>query len=146
MEQIPLVCRLVKTLADNLSIPVTCKIRIFPGDIAPTIAYAKALEAAGCSLLAIHPRTRTQKEEILADWEKIRAIKQSINIPLFVNGDLWHAEDVRLSLSALCSTLSSALCSAFSSALSSGPLSLLLCCILLCRCVSAANSRGPMAT
>jgi tRNA-dihydrouridine synthase 1 len=32
----------------------------------------------------------------MADWEKIRAIKESIQIPVFVNGDLWHAEDVRL--------------------------------------------------
>ena len=52
-----LVGQLIATLRDNLSIPVTCKIRVF-SDIKRTVDYACFLEAKGCSILTVHGRTR----------------------------------------------------------------------------------------
>lgn len=94
MDHLPLVRRIVSAMASSLAIPVVCKIRRFT-DPAKTLLYGKMLEEAGCSLVAIHPRTREQKEEVLADWNAARALKAALNIPVVVNGDLWHSEDVQ---------------------------------------------------
>ena len=95
MDDLPLVKSLVEKLASNLHVPVSCKIRIFPR-LEDTIAYAKMLEDAGCSLLAVHGRTRDEKDgkKIRANWAAIRAVKNSVRIPVLANGNIRHIEDV----------------------------------------------------
>ncbi|KAJ4806348.1 hypothetical protein LUZ62_018914 [Rhynchospora pubera] len=95
MENQPLIKSLVETLALNLDVPVSCKIRIFP-NLDDTISYAKMLEEAGCSLLAVHGRTRDQKDstKFKADWTAIRAVKQALRIPVLANGNIRHMADV----------------------------------------------------
>jgi len=94
MDDIDLVERMVRKLADNLTVPVTVKIRRFP-NIEDTVDYAKRLEAAGASLLAIHGRTREQKraKEVLADWEVIKAVKAALTIPVLANGNIRDLAD-----------------------------------------------------
>lgn len=77
MDNLQLVEQLVSELSQSVSIPVTCKIRIFP-ELDKTIAYAKMVERSGCSVLAVHGRTREQKDcsAIRADWDAIKAVKQ----------------------------------------------------------------------
>ena len=52
--------RLVRVLHEHLSVPVTCKIRVYPGDPHKTVQYAKMLIANGCQvrclLLSMHHR------------------------------------------------------------------------------------------
>ncbi|CAM6112485.1 unnamed protein product [Calypogeia fissa] len=95
MDNLPLVKSLVSKLASNLTVPVSCKIRVFP-DLEDTLAYARMLEEAGCSLLAVHGRTRDQKDgkAIRADWDAIRAVKQALRIPVLGNGNIRWVEDV----------------------------------------------------
>eukprot|EP01018_Ginkgo_biloba_P022495 Gb_36082 [translate_table: standard] len=95
MDNLPLVKSLVEKLALNLSVPLSCKIRIFP-QLEDTIAYAKMLEAAGCSLLAVHGRTRDQKDgrSVRADWTVIKAVKKAVRIPVLANGNIRCLEDV----------------------------------------------------
>lgn len=94
MDNLPLVRSLVEKLSRNLSVPVSCKIRIFP-DLQQTLEYAKMLEEAGCSLLAVHGRTRDQKNQklIRADWKVIKAVRESVKIPVLANGNVRWLED-----------------------------------------------------
>lgn len=95
MDNLPLVKSLVEKLALNLHVPVSCKIRVFP-NLQDTINYARMLEEAGCSLLAVHGRTRDEKDgkKFRADWNAIKAVKNAVSIPVLANGDIRHMDDV----------------------------------------------------
>ncbi|KAL7090071.1 hypothetical protein ACP275_12G017300 [Erythranthe tilingii] len=94
MDKLPLVKSLVEKLSQNLTVPVSCKIRIFP-DLHDTINYAKMLEEAGCSLLAVHGRTRDEKDgkKIRANWQIIKAVREAVRIPVIANGNIRYVED-----------------------------------------------------
>ncbi|KAG7539420.1 tRNA-dihydrouridine synthase [Arabidopsis suecica] len=95
MDNLPLVKSLVEKLAQNLNVPVSCKIRIFP-NLQDTLKYAKMLEDAGCSLLAVHGRTRDEKDgkKFRADWSAIKEVKNALRIPVLANGNVRCIEDV----------------------------------------------------
>ncbi|XP_030444110.2 uncharacterized protein LOC115666539 [Syzygium oleosum] len=95
MDNLPLVKSLVQKLALNLNVPVSCKIRVFP-KLEDTLNYARMLEEAGCSLLAVHGRTRDEKDgkKIRADWLAIKAVKDALSIPVLANGNIRHMDDV----------------------------------------------------
>ncbi|XP_011650036.1 tRNA-dihydrouridine(16/17) synthase [NAD(P)(+)]-like [Cucumis sativus] len=95
MDNLPLVKAIVEKLASNLQVPVSCKIRIFP-NLQDTINYARMLEDAGCSLLAVHGRTRDEKDgkKFRANWSAISAVKNAVRIPVLANGNIRHMEDV----------------------------------------------------
>ncbi|RZC48479.1 hypothetical protein C5167_016905 [Papaver somniferum] len=96
MDNLPLVKSLVEKLAQNLPVPVSCKIRVFP-KLEDTLAYARMLEDAGCALLAVHGRTRDEKDgrKFRADWSAIKAVKDAVRIPVLANGNIRHMEDVK---------------------------------------------------
>ncbi|KAK9827639.1 hypothetical protein WJX81_001911 [Elliptochloris bilobata] len=99
MDELPLVERLVRTLASGLRVPVSVKIRIFP-ELAHTLAYAHMLEAAGASIVAVHGRTRDQKKShtVRADWDAIRAVKRALSVPVLANGNVRTLADAEACL------------------------------------------------
>ncbi|VFQ70351.1 unnamed protein product [Cuscuta campestris] len=96
MDNLSLIRSLVEKLSNNLTVPVSCKIRIFP-NLQDTINYAKMLEEAGCALLAVHGRTRDEKDgkKFRAKWDIVKAVKDSVSIPVLANGNIRHMDDVQ---------------------------------------------------
>eukprot|EP00178_Gracilaria_changii_P000760 TRINITY_DN109_c0_g1_i1.p5 TRINITY_DN109_c0_g1~~TRINITY_DN109_c0_g1_i1.p5 ORF type:complete len:364 (+),score=78.28 TRINITY_DN109_c0_g1_i1:6043-7134(+) len=94
MDQLQLVRELVSKAAAELEVPVWVKIRVFD-DLHETLEYATMLERAGASLIAVHGRTRDQKGRDCppADWDKIRAVVNAVNVPVIANGNVRTVED-----------------------------------------------------
>lgn len=76
-------------LAENLKIPVTCKIRCLPSE-EDTLKLAKVIEDSGCSMLVVHGRTREHKKQETgtANWYIIKRIKETLRIPVVANGGM----------------------------------------------------------
>ena len=81
--------------------PVTLKMRLGWDHASLNAAdIARRAEAAGVQLVTVHGRTRCQFYNGAADWRAIRAIKESVKIPVVANGDLLRAEDAPAMLAA----------------------------------------------
>ena len=87
---------IVKMLAltlEGTGVPLLCKIRCYTSKEA-TVDLCRRLERAGCACLTVHGRTRHDKgghgatSRALADWDKIRAVKQALKIPVVGNGNV----------------------------------------------------------
>ena len=87
---------IVKGIVDNVSKPVTVKIRSgFDSKHINAVEVAKLIEKAGASAIAIHGRTRSQMYEGKADWKIITDVKAAVKIPVIGNGDVRSVEDAK---------------------------------------------------
>ena len=74
--------------------PITVKIRLgYSENEKNYLSFAKGLEEAGASAIAIHGRTRSQMYEGVANWDAIKEVKDALNIPVIGNGDIRSIED-----------------------------------------------------
>lgn len=75
-------------------IPVTMKTRKGIDDDHLTYLDAgRIAEDSGVAAIALHGRTAAQHYSGTADWDAIAALKQSVEIPVLGNGDIWEASD-----------------------------------------------------
>jgi nifR3 family TIM-barrel protein len=87
---------MVSAVVEAVDKPVTVKMRMgWDEDHIFAVKNAQAVERAGGSAVALHGRTRVQMYEGKANWDIIREVKQSINIPLIGNGDVQTPQDAK---------------------------------------------------
>lgn len=91
-----LVEQILSSVVKAVDIPVTLKIRTGwdkHNKNAPIIA--KLAENAGIKAITVHGRTRACKFNGNAEYDTVKMVKQTVNIPVIANGDITNAEKVR---------------------------------------------------
>ena len=85
----PLVRQFLEAVVKAVDVPVTLKTRTgWNPDLRNGPAVARMAESIGVQALAIHGRTRACMYQGNAEYDTIAAIKQSVSIPVFANGDI----------------------------------------------------------
>lgn len=85
---------IVSKVVENSKVPVSVKIRKgWDANNIVAVEVAKRIEKAGASLITIHGRTREEYYGGIADWDIIKEVKQTVNIPVIGNGDIRCKED-----------------------------------------------------
>jgi len=85
--------KITKNLTRNLKIPVTIKLRTgFDKKDVPNIQrVARMCEDTGISAIFIHGRTRASGYSGDIDYESIRAVKETVKLPVFGSGNIFGA-------------------------------------------------------
>jgi nifR3 family TIM-barrel protein len=87
---------MVSAVVDAVDKPVTVKMRMgWDPDHIYAVQNAQAVERAGGKAVALHGRTRVQMYEGKSNWDIIREVKQSVNIPVIGNGDVETPQDAK---------------------------------------------------
>lgn len=90
----PRLCgEIVKAVTAVTNIPVTVKIRKgWDDDSVNAVEVAKICESAGAAAITVHGRTRQQYYKPPVDYDIIRAVRESVSVPVIANGDIDSAE------------------------------------------------------
>ena len=93
------VYEIVKAVVDNVSVPVTVKIRSgWDANSINAVEIAKIVEKAGASAITVHGRTRAQGYSGVVDLDIIKQVKENVSIPVIGNGDIKSCFDAKYML------------------------------------------------
>ena len=97
MKDESLVARILEAVVNAVNVPVTLKIRTgWDRQHKNAPAIARIAEQCGIAALAVHGRTRSDHYDGAAEYDTIRAVKQSVKIPVTASGDIDSPEKAKL--------------------------------------------------
>lgn len=93
----PRLCgEIVKAVTAVTDTPVTVKIRKgWDDDNVNAVEVAKICESAGAAAITVHGRTRQQYYKPPVDYDIIKAVRESVSVPVIANGDIDSAEKAK---------------------------------------------------
>jgi len=92
----PLVAAILQAVVRAVAVPVTLKIRTGPDPgHRNAVAIARIAEDAGIQALAVHGRTRACAFHGPVEYGTIRAVKETVSIPVIANGDIDSPEQAK---------------------------------------------------
>ena len=87
---------IMSAVVNASKVPVTVKIRLgWDANNIVAVDLAQAAESLGIAAVTVHGRTKAQGFSGSADWSMIKAVKDSVGIPVIGNGDVRAAEDAK---------------------------------------------------
>ena len=95
MRDIPLAGRIIRAVADAVSVPVTVKTRLGWDRSCPSaVALARAAEENGAAAITVHGRTKAMLYSGRADWDAIGEVVRAVSIPVIANGAISDPEQL----------------------------------------------------
>jgi tRNA-dihydrouridine synthase B len=90
-----LVTGIIRAVAGATHLPVTVKIRSGWDEAQrDPVGIALRCQDAGARALTLHPRTRTQMYQGVADWDEIARVVEALDVPVIGNGDVRTPHDI----------------------------------------------------
>lgn len=96
LKEPKLFAAIIESMAKSTDIPVTVKIRAgWEKGNWVEAEFGKIAQESGAQAIALHPRSRSMGYSGKADWDRIRILKETVDIPVVGNGDIISGEDAK---------------------------------------------------
>ncbi len=96
LRDLGLAREIMSAAVTSSKVPVTVKIRVgWDAKNIVAVDLAQAAESIGIAAVTVHGRTKAQGFSGHADWDIIKAVKNSVGIPVIGNGDIRSAQDAK---------------------------------------------------